>query len=536
MSYRRIRATLPLMILVLGAAAFVSNGLRLLTPDFVDTDISGILYNADLINHGGLPYRDSLEHKSPLSFFVSALALTVLGRDLLLFKLVFYLWLLCGAVAVGTAAKWLYTPAGRRSARASAYAASGVYLLSASQFEYNYSGFMAPAYALSFALAVLGARQRRLSPWVLSGMAYAFAFLLKAFAITLAPLIVLMTWQARREQAQHKTLSAWAGGVALGFLPIVAVYAWHGALGDLIFGTFPVEHAVRYFEVMILPIPWWWFVLAVIWEAYETFPLAVALVLAAGVAWWLERGRLPGHKRRGLLAIPLAFLVVSLLGVSLGGTRFYRHYLIQYLPALAILAAYPGLWRCLSAMMAPPSVRHRIGLVLIALAVAPQILHLALAQPLGYHFNDIQTSSRAAAAYIREVTKPEQTILAWGCDAWPVYYWSERAAPSVVYKELGAVTTLNNQSTFFSGETEHFRDAEPARRLLTDIKRQPPEIVVVGRNYGRPSMEAPYPGPLGEFTALREFLETNYAPDRMFGDLLILRMSTLVNNQEQVAQ
>lgn len=508
-----------MLVLGLGMVAFLSNGLRLLSVEIGNADVSGILYNADLINQGGLPYRDSLEHKSPLSFFMTAAVFASLGRDLWVLNLVFYIWLCFGALAVGTAAATLYASNGGRSGKTAGFVAAGVFLLSASQFEYNYSAWMTPAYTASFALALLAARHGRLTTWLLSGVAFTFACLLKAFAITLAPVIVLIWWRMSRAGVDRRGLLVWVAGAVLGLVPLVGLYAWNGALEDLIFGSIPIDHAVRYATATILPLPWWDFLLQVLWQAYETFPLAVALAGVACLVWWFSPAK------RAPLGIAVAFLVVSLIGVSLGGTRFYRHYLIQYLPALAMLVAYPRLWSWLSLVLARSTLRHQALATVVAVAMMPQLLHIVLAQPLGFQVNERQTTAKAAAEYVREFTSPEHTILAWGWDAWPVYYWAERTAPGAVYKELGAVTTLNNNSSFFAGETPRFRDAETAHQLLAELVSDPPQAVVIGGFYGKPTLAQPYPGPLEEFAALREFLDQNYRRDRLFGDLLVLRLN-----------
>lgn len=515
--YRELRTYSPLVILLLGMLVFVANAVRLSQPVIGNADIAGIFYNADLINDGGLPYVDSLEHKSPLSFFISAGLFKVFGRDLIAVDVVFNLWLCFGALAVGTAASVLFGGSGGRRGWKSGCVAAGLFLMSASQFEYNYSGWMAPAYIASFALAVVASRHGHSVTWVLSGIAFTFAFLLKAFAITLAPAIALVWWLRRDQTKWVSGPAAWCLGVCLGFAPLIWLYASEGALFQLAAGVFPSDHASRYLGATIVPLPWWQLAGKAAWQAYETFPLVIALTGAAILIGFRLR------VQRETLLIAAAFVAVSVLGVALGGSRFYRHYLIQYLPAFAILAAHPRLWSFLSLALAKPTLKRQMVMVGLFIFAAPQLLHVIIAQPLGYRYDNRQVAAQAAAEYVEGFTTPSSSILAWGWDAWPVYYWSDRKAPGTVYKELGAVTTLNNNSSFFAGQTPRFHDAEAATLLLQEVESNPPQAIVIGGFYGVPTREQPYPGPLKEFEALRDFLHQHYECDRVFGDLMVMR-------------
>lgn len=109
------------------------------------SDIAGITYNADIINKGLLPFRDSLEIKSPAPYYLFAGIFKFIARDIRAVRVVLALWLLLGAAGVWAAAAALYE---NRLSRA---LAAGLFLCSVAHFDINYSSWLVTPYVWTFA-------------------------------------------------------------------------------------------------------------------------------------------------------------------------------------------------------------------------------------------------------------------------------------------------------------------------------------------------------------------------------------------------
>ena len=158
---RIAHAALGALLALLGACAFWWVRSQAIEGTVGNADVAGILYNADVLLRSELPFRDSIEYKSPASFFLAAAVFSLFGRDLEVLRAAFSVWMFLGGVVVYLAARWLY----RDRTDVSAGMAAGLYWLSAGHFDFNYSSWMVPAYALSFAFY-----DRRPVGWLMARM------------------------------------------------------------------------------------------------------------------------------------------------------------------------------------------------------------------------------------------------------------------------------------------------------------------------------------------------------------------------------
>lgn len=515
---RRVAAGLCAAGLLLYALA------RLLHPivGFGNADIAGILYEADILNDGKLPYHDTADFKSPGTFFLIAAVFRFVGRELWAVKGAYFLWALLAAPAIWIAARALYGKDDRGTIAAGA--AVLLYLLSIGLFDLNYSAWMTPAYAWAFA-AVLVALAGRPRLHLAAGLFAGLAFLLKTHALVLAPVFALVWAWSRRRGDPGATWSAWPlwlAGALLALAPLAALYAARGALPALLRGIFPIEEAVAYAGRVDPTVHWIW----TAWyrvpiQMYRAFPVQVILGGAAVLAVLLARraarrgasGQVLGDMSPDAypLAPPLILLAWSVVGCGLGGMRFYIHYLTQYLPALALLAAHPAAYRWL--LQRPE--RTRRGLVRRAPALF--LLGATVVQG-GWHTIQLargkatradHRSSQAnqiVGALIRENTRPDECIQVWGWSAWPVYYYSDRRACSPVFKVLGQVTDANQNSMFTRSRATDFKPGPHADALLRSFQDDPPAYFVRTKPF--------FPGvkqdPLDQFKALKQIIDRDY--------------------------
>ncbi len=505
----RLARSLPWILVGLGLALFISIRLQLFEDEVPNPDISGILYNADGLLRGELPYVHNAELKPLGAFYVAAASFRLFGRDLDALQWVFSAWLLLGlpAVVLGL------PPKASRTDRALSV---GVYLYYAGMFTYNYTAWMMPVYAWAFAGVArsLSARSWR---WALLGgaaSAVAFCFMQRGGVIGV---LALALWglDARRGRPQWRVLGCWLAGALLGAAVMAAPYLAVGEVAVLIEHLLPVSLFASYtgsasggFFVGLLHVP-----------SLLATTFGGALVLA-GIGLVLSR-RAREHR-----AVPAAaFVVASIIGTGLGGGRFYLHYMPQVLPALAILVGATGLGHCIADASGDP--RWRSGaFAVVGLVVCGWVYTVASGGPYRYESKarrlaNGKSAAQAAGAHIRARTTPSDTIYGWGWTAWRVYFWADRRAPGRYYKALGRVTSFNTNTEFDPGDDIVFAPGPHSEAFIADFDARPPKYFVVS-----PSFTQTFGAkaePLEAFDALRERLQRDYRPEAEFGDLLVLR-------------
>jgi hypothetical protein len=458
----------------------------------------------------------------------------LLGRELWIIKAVYAAWALLAAPAIWLAARALYGRGDRGTIAAGV--AVLLYLPSIAMFDFNYSAWMTPVYAWAFALLLLALTGRpRLH--VAAGVCAGLAFLFKTHALVLAPAFVCVwIWARRRGLAGASWLAwpAWLLGGLVAFAPLVLLYAAHGAFWHLMAGLFPIEWAVEYAGRTDTEVHWLWRAYRIPVQLARAFPLHAWLGAVALVVVGLRRR---GHVRSGMpeasapVAPQLILLAWSVVGCGLGGQRYYIHYLTQYLPALALLAAHPAAWPW------PAPVGRGRGLWRAATAVT---LGLALWQlsliPRG---RATRVDHRGAGAakevgdVIAEHTRPDECIFVWGWAGWPVYYWADRRSCSPIFKVLGQLTDANQNSLFRRSRATDFRPGPYADMVLEAFRERPPAFFVRLRPF--------FPGvrndPFDQWKELRELVSREYVFRERYGKLYLYeRLDRLPPEEREAAR
>jgi hypothetical protein len=500
------RQALPWAIAALGLLAFVLSRVFHPIQGLGNPDIAGILYSADVLRDGGLPYRDTWDMKSPGTFFVVAAIFQLFGRSLQALAGGYAVWIAVGAPALFLSARELY---GERGVIAGAIA-SALYLSVMGMFDMNYASWMTPPYAWSFALTLVGLHRGARSAHALAGFAAAWAVLLKPHAGTVVLAVAATWWWARRREwrgTRPAMIGWWIFGAALGVLPLVVLYAAHGALPDLVRGVVPATAAAEYLRSRSTSSVLAWAIKEVPLQHIRAFFLPGYLACMAVAAIWLLRQR---PVRSSALAPPVFFLAASLLGYALG-FRFYVHYLPQCLPAWALLGAHPAAWDWFGARRGARAPLVRAVSWGHALLTAGLVVLILVRIPSGYgrhrYFdNPGSPAVERVGAFIQERTAPEDPILVWGWRGWGVYYFADRRSPSPLFKLMGEVTDPNANLAFLGGTEIHFRDGPLARRLLADVRARPPRYFVRSTPF--------FPGveqdPLEEWSEMQRIVADEY--------------------------
>jgi hypothetical protein len=433
-------------------------------------------------------------------------------------------WLLLGAPAI-----WLAATAGGGQRRWSAAIATTVYLFYAGMFTYNYSAWMVTPYAWAYAGIVrsLATGNRRWA--VLAGVAAAIATLTIQRAVVVGPLAVVLWWLARRRGdagGRPATLGWWIAGAVLGGAPLLGFYYAQGEASTLLHAVLPFATAGDY-AASAVGKGAWASVQAVVEQLFAVFGLAMGLLVVVAIARVDDR-----RSDARELDRPTAswlFLLASIAGVSLGGARFYVHYLPQYVPALALMCgdtAIPGAFR----RAFDRAARRRVLAVVVVFGAAFALLWAGLDVARGRadryegrprRDGKGRTAAQLAGAHIQARTGPDDRVFVWGWSAWPTYYWADRRAPGRVYKPLGTLTTFNANTAFAHGTGMRLRDGAAPAGFIAEFDARPPAYVVVSRSF-QASFGAQR-DPLLDFIALEQRLQRDYILEREYDDLTVLR-------------
>ncbi len=512
----------PALLVALGVALLLATRACHPIAGLGNADIAGILYEADRIVDGELPYVDTMDMKSPGTWYVVAAIFRWFGREFAAVQVGYTLWCLAAAPALWLAARALYGPG------LAAGAAVLLYLSAIGLFDLNYSAWMTTPYAWAFAGLLIGLRGRG---WghLLGGVFAAAAVMCKAQAFVLAPCFAAVwLWGRRRGEpgAGWSAWPLWLAGALLGLAPLLLWYQSRGELMAAVHGLFPVGIALEYGEASQGDGGWWWRVGKIPLQLVSVYPLHVLLGAAALLGVHAARRAGRGHAP----VVPqCVYFVLSLIGCGVGGMRFYVHYLPQYLPALALLAAHPAAWAYLRSK---PEARAQ-RLVAAGLAVACWATGgvLLVQIPLGKASRVDHRgtpSARQAGEYIAARSRPEDTIQVWGWAAWSVYYWADRKAPSPVFKVLGQVTDYNQNGLFSRSRRTDFRPGPAADVMLAAFERAPPAFFVRTQSF--------FPGvkddPLDQWAEMKALFERSYVLRERFGKLRVYERRARLGKRE----
>lgn len=485
-------------------AAIVAASVWIRWPGFVQGgfashDVAGILYNAMVLERGGLPYVDTFEFKAPGSFYLASLLAGPGGHDIARFQIAANLCGLASLVSVALLALRLWG----RVACLVAAVLLGLHDAVLDSMDANYVTWANLPQVLAFGLAIVATRSQsaRLRPtlWLLAGAAAGLATLCKQPNGVVAAVVGVMAlwpseplagfdWRARARALGGSRALAVIAGFTLVHLPIVAQYLARGELGSLIDGYVFNRWTLRYLGARE----------AGLLDMLREGPLALAhfLGLALVFAAFALLGPCPPEQRRtrGFVAL---WLVATLFAASLGA-RFYKGYFVAVAPPLVLLAAAP--WGLLGHAARIPAWARTLALVLAlplvirqGLIVDAQRSDRALAHDAG---------GRKIAEFVAAHSAPDDTIWVWGWHLWDVYPLADRMSASPIYKSLGVLTPPNDDTWRRPASKPRFVASELSDRLLADLERARPIFVVLGST-----------APREQFRELQDFLRRAYRQD-----------------------
>ena len=477
-------------------------GRGVIDPGFRNLDVTGIVYNARLLLLGKLPYLDSTEVKPPGAFVLLAPALWLLGlRGVWLLGV---LWGTLTSLAAGALAKACYGDRwGRRVALL--HAAASVI---ANDADINYSFWMALPFTLAAAAAVRGTRAR--SEWHYAAC-WSFAGALALFAVAIKPsawpLLLLFgaLWLrelGRKDFVRALSLPAWGLCGALFSSLLVALPFWaHGRLDVLGSGLRQVQTFGRDYVGLVVTGAGGY--LNAVGIGMQCLPDQMPAML--GVA---ALGCLPGRfdlRASRIGFVPWVFLLSSVIGVSMT-LRFFTHDNAQLWPALAVIAFRPsGLWARLFAYFEArgrETLVRRLPVILGLLAAAPGLYERFWLQ---YYFVNNDHKVAGICRRFEPLLQPNDSVLAWGWQAWSVYEHCHRFAPGPTYKTIGTITTLNTNTCNRGYGRLELRKGDVTKRFMAELQRRPPALILWSTYHHDMGGD-----PLDDWAELTVFIEQNY--------------------------
>jgi hypothetical protein len=449
---------------------------------------------------GGVLYRDAIDQRTPLTYYVVAALFKLSGENN-----VWAMHALAAALIAATAAGLFQLGRAGRGIRTGLGAALLFAVLS--------SALLPPgdAYALNTEWFV--ALFTTWAAWFFwrsapaaAGALLGLAFLSKQPALLDlgAPLAVL-AFGALRERLAWTRLAA----LLAGFLTIVSVavlfFAAHGALADFYFYAW--QYNLQYYGSAASTADRVLSVFKLFQLLAEQYPLLLAGAIgAAGVSLFrvLQRRPDPAEQADNVkLLFLLAWSATSLAGAASGG-RDYGHYFIQFLPPFCLIAAlgFDGLlgW----------ALAHRARRFLLPAAL---LLLLAVLGQLGsgvIRFRALAHQpvdpSLCAAEFIKAHTRADDRLFVWGYHP-DIYLFADRKPASrfVFASFLSGLIPWTNVAP----DKDTRSAIVPGTReiLLRELTARPPAFIV-DCSAGPNRYWQKYP--LDTFPALREFISANY--------------------------
>jgi hypothetical protein len=502
-----------------------------------------MLWIADVIRGGGLPYRDTFDVRGPGFNYLHALILFVFGRNEWGIRVFDLLMLALGGWSV-------YRVAFRLVGKVGAVASTLLFLLWYAALDYwstaQSDGWCASILAGVVALLLLG--DARLTLW----RAGAAGFLVGCCTLNKPTYAIFMLLPAVRVLLAHQNemkwmLSRWAVALVGFAVPIIACVGWfaaNGALDDLI------EVHLRWTVTMYSGIaqPWLTRVQDMIgWLLTSKF--AVALGLSVAGLLFLARTR-----RTDAILIGL-WLGLALFNVVLQGKYWQYHWLVVY-PPLAVLTGVGvhALARLAAAPVTSASdagvdrdvalVARTLPIALIAVAFAAAIFipsleiyrwvkaEVGLTNANEYDRMQFGPYGRGPdtfvdiARHIGANSTERDAVFVWG-DIQGINYLSARRSPT----RFGYVRALIRK------RDTHFRP-KYLREFFGALQAKPPTYVVAMderwcnvRVQSGVSSDDHIAFPLlclSDLPDFQRFVNERYALERAFGNAILLRLRTSV--------
>ncbi len=236
-----------------------------------------------------------------------------------------------------------------------------------------------------------------------------------------------------------------------------------------------------------------------------------AIVTAA--AWcWIESAQRSRDRRGAVEAVPeepaltarwLAWLLISLAGVA-AGMRFFPRYYFLLLPVVVMLAAR-------GFTLLKGRARSAVCLLLLIPVVRFAPAYVAAARNADWRDTAMDGDSRAAAALVRGMAKPGDTLFVWGYR--PEDYVYTRLPAATMYLDAQPLTGVPADRHLTQSTPV---ETEAPRQRRAELARSAPSFIIDGLGLYNPRLA------IGNYSDLRAWLG-NYREAGRTGGTIIYR-------------
>jgi 4-amino-4-deoxy-L-arabinose transferase-like glycosyltransferase len=426
---RAMRKTLLYFgLLIVATVAFRSPLLNI--P--LERDEGEYAYIAWRLDYHELPYRDWIDQKPPVVFWLYRLALTFPFPDVASIHL---LALLISALTASV----LFLTLRRFTSEPWALAGAGLFALLAADPHVQGSSantelfMLLPLVLAQWAFLYCGSENRRRYLWMFGcGLFVGLATACKQVAGLTWPLLVLLypVFHERRKPGRSSAMFLLLSGLGAGvvWLGIAGYFKANHAFEDFVYGVF--KHNLEYIQA----VPWA-DQMRLLWNAVKLLAPTQAIAWVFAVLGIVGTYR---QKRWMQFIFLLEWLLASAGGVSASG-RFFPHYFQQLLPVLCVSATIGARMMAESARWKRIEVRFQYALFALAWFVIPIffILPYWIATPEAAvdmifpsnYFGEMQVIGRRLA----DTTKPGDKVFVFGADPEVLFYGRRASATRYIF-------------------------------------------------------------------------------------------------------
>jgi hypothetical protein len=379
---------------------------------------------------GKVPYRDLFDNKPPLIYGWYAFDFLLLGESVIAPRIVASLLLSFTTLSLFGLARMLLP-------RDPAYLAAVLFAVTTGipfvALGANTEAYMLLPLVTSLAAFTIGIHRGGTGWLLLAGALGGLAIMTKQVAVwnLLALAVFSLWWRWRLDGLAPRILAPalyLLAGAAATIVLIVIPFAGAGALSDFLYANLAYN----------------WLYLGALSYGERLAQLTNGLLVFSALAAPLVAGAMLGFltlmrgRRLPMDHMLILWALASLLGVATGG-RFFPHYFLQLLPALAVLTA-AAVYRLLLHRQGQSVPKLALLLCVITLAVslgtnavlylAPEAAEKRVAETTLEH-KQWEDDSEALAVYIGDRTGPDDTIFNFGREA-QIYFYAQRR-PAVRY-------------------------------------------------------------------------------------------------------
>ncbi len=501
-------------LLWLGALLLVTGVVWLRWPSFdfrvwnVDEAIHSAV--ARILNDGGVLYRDAIDQRTPLSYYLVAWLYRVFGEGNI------------GALHAFTALLIALTALviGRLGRRVDGLA-TGIW--AAVLYAVLSTGMMWHGDAFAFNTEWLVAFFTSAAALVLwralpspgvgalmgAGALYGLAFLSKQPALLdLGAAGLLLAWLARGATNGGRTLLwRWAllvAGFAAPVLVSVGYFALHGALRDYLFYTFTYNLTYYGPEITLHDrIDIFWYPFTLLARSYPLVGLAIAVGLGAFLVRLVQRQPAPGHREGNAPRLHLLLWTATALAAAASSGRSFEHYYIQALPPLCLAGGWTLAVLSHATARAGLARGWRAASAVILVAVIAWGAHVTW---VARHRTQSVDPSLRAAEFVRDHSYAHESMFVWGYHPDAYLFADRRAASRYIYSSFvsGLIPWTNTDPTI---DTAYAIVPGAMDTLLADLTKHRPAFLIDASEGPNRSWDK---YPLVKFPALRDFVGRHY--------------------------